>query len=237
MRVHSGVKNASIPTENEAAVTLFDLPSASKKADSVLQNIRGGKPSNYELFRTPMHAFEALFDYSPKWFDGPVLDPSAGDGRMTAELVRRGLDYPHHLNDLRAVEVDRWRANPLLSGCTFSAEDYLTLSAQRRFAATVTNPPFTKTVAFIEKAKVETDGMVCILQSIAFMGTQKRSAYLKRDSGLRFILNLPKRPKWEFDDPSQGSSNVWDFAWFVFDQRHTGSVTVDWLLPNAQVAA
>ena len=184
-----------------------------------------------------MHAFEALFDYAPEWFNGPVLDPSAGDGRMTAELVRRGFDYPHHLNDLRAVEVDRWRANSLLRGCTFSAEDYLTLPPPRRFSATVTNPPFTKTVAFIEKAKTETDGVVCILQSIAFMGTQKRSAYLKRESGLRFILNLPKRPKWEFDDPAQGSSNVWDFAWFVFDQRHSGPVTVDWLLPNAQAAA
>lgn len=199
-----------------------------------LHNIRSTRglqnDGGRELFRTPRYAFEPLFDYSPEWFQGSLIDPSAGDGRMVALAVERGNTSPHLLGDIAEVERGRWDEDPHLVGVDQFVGCYLTqYSADRRFDTLITNPPFTKAQAFVDKARTHVDGHICILQSVAWMGTQKRSRWLKDGSGLRWVLNLARRPRWEFDDGKHGASNIWDFAWYVFEPGYTGRPEVDWL--------
>lgn len=108
-----------------------------------------------------------------------------------------------------------------------SISDYLSNPVQPVVDFTITNPPFTLAVDFVEKARSHTKGPICILQSVAWQGTQKRSDWLKR-SGLAYVLNLPKRPKWEVD-VGKAHSNIWDFAWFVFLPDHIELPRMDWL--------
>lgn len=199
-----------------------------------MHNIRGkvdvkNAAKSRELFRTPRYSFEPLFDYAPEWFAGDLLDPSAGDGRMIELAIARGNNGKHCLVDIACEEQERWRRNPRLSGVEQHVIDYLSFHPIRRFGALLTNPPFTKAMDFVNHAMTHVDGPICILQSVAWMGTQKRSRWLSEQSGLRWVLNLARRPKWEFDDGKGGASNIWDFAWYVFEPGYTGSPQVDWL--------
>ncbi|MBD8549025.1 hypothetical protein [Sphingomonas sp. CFBP 8760] len=178
----------------------------------------------YEVFRTPLYSFTPLIDYQPEWFTGIGYDPAAGDGRMIREIMRRGNPGPHFVDDIREEEVTR------LGDCgTVTNIGYLSMVDLPRCDYLVTNPPFTLAMEFVEKAKTHISGPICILQSIAWQATKKRSEWLRK-AGLAYVLNLPRRPKWEVDTKDHVANNMRDFAWFVFLPDHTGETVMDWLV-------
>lgn len=179
-----------------------------------------------EVYRTPAYSYLPLFDYNPDWFKGVGFDPSAGDGRMMAEIARRGNPGPHFLNDIRHEEEALMRAN--LPDAHISIGDYMNDMDPPKADFMITNPPFTLAVDFVKKARTHVSGPIFILQSVSWQGTRKRSVWLKQ-SGLAYVLNLPVRPKWEVD-VGVAHSNIWDFAWFVFLPDHTDLPRMDWLL-------
>ncbi|WP_404482030.1 hypothetical protein [Novosphingobium sp. BL-52-GroH] len=183
-----------------------------------------GRSERYEAFRTPTYSYTPLLDYRPEWFVGSGFDPSAGDGRMLREIVQRGNPGPHHANDIRGEELPG-----LLDIGSATALDYLEMRFPPACDFLITNPPFTRAVEFVKKARTHVRGPICILQSIAWQGTRKRSEWL-RTAGLAFVLNLPRRPKWEVDTGDKIGKNIWDFAWFVFLPGHSGGTTMDWLV-------
>lgn len=185
-----------------------------------------------ETFRTPLICYQALFDYNPNWFTGSSYDPSAGDGRMTKELIDRGNAGPHYLNDIRQEEL----VNMERYGST-TIGDYLELNDLPVVDFLMTNPPFTRSIAFVEKAKTHVEGVICILQSIGWQSTQKRSLWLK-NSNLAYVLNLPKKPRWEIDNNPEGRMNLFDYAWFIFIPGYNDLPKMDWLVqePKADEA-
>lgn len=187
------------------------------------------RAKRYEVFRTPEYAYKPLFDYQPKWFTGRGFDPSAGDGRMIREIIRRGNPGPHFLNDIREEEM------PALVDCGEATIcDYLAMADPPACDFMITNPPFTKAVEFVQKARMHVSGPICILQSTRWQSTQKRSMWL-RTAGLALVLNLPRRPQWEVDSGDVVRNNVMDFAWYIFLPDHDGRPEMDWLL-NAEQA-
>lgn len=195
-----------------------------------LNNIR--KKSNHErqLFRTPDYATTTLLNYLPEITDGrAVIDPSAGDGRMMRQIVNRGSFGHHCLCDIEASEAELWKTHGQTAWVQHHIGSYLNFNPGREFGAMLTNPPFTLARDFVQHAKQHVFGPICILQSVAWVGTQKRSEWLSAKSGLKYMLNLARRPRWEFDDGKPGASNIWDFAWYVFERDFTGQPTIDWL--------
>lgn len=185
------------------------------------------RAKRYEVFRTPEYAYTALFDYRPEWFTGRGFDPSAGDGRMIREVIRRGNSGPHFVNDFREEEL------AALSGCgQATISDYLTMEDLPACDFMLTNPPFTKAMEFVQKARTHVSGAICILQSTRWQGTQKRSEWL-RTAGLAYVLNLPRRPQWEVDSGDVVKNNVMDFAWYIFLPGYDGLPSMDWLVDNA----
>jgi hypothetical protein len=178
----------------------------------------------FETFRTPNYAFEPLLDYNPEWFQGRGFDPSAGDGRMIGEIIKRGNPGPHFVNDIRHEEFDGMSRLP---GVAASVSDYLATAKPPSADFMITNPPFTKSVEFVSKARTHIGGPICILQSIAWQSTRKRSEWL-RNAGLALVLNLTRRPKWQVDGGGKAPSNIWDFAWFVFLPGHSDLPQMDW---------
>ncbi len=180
-----------------------------------------------EVYRTPDYAFKPLFDYRPDWFTGQGCDPSAGDGRMLAEIVRRGNTGPHYAADIREEEEALMRAN-LPEDTQIEIGDYLWNMDVPDCDFMITNPPFTLAVDFVKKARTHTRGPIFILQSVSWQGTNKRSRWLKEESGLAYVLNLSRRPKWEVD-VGTAHSNIWDFAWFVFLPDYRDLPRMDWI--------
>jgi hypothetical protein len=179
-----------------------------------------------EVYRTPAYSYLPLLDYKPEWFSGIGFDPSAGDGRMIAEVIRRGNAGPHFANDIREEEEALMRES-LGDNAHISIGDYLAMENPPEVDFSITNPPFTLSVEFVKKAQQHVRGPICILQSVAWQGTHKRSQWLK-ESGLAYVLNLSKRPRWEVD-VGIAHSNIWDFAWFVFLPNHNELPRMDWL--------
>ncbi|QJR01051.1 hypothetical protein HH800_01860 [Sphingobium yanoikuyae] len=186
------------------------------------------RSERYEVFRTPEYAYTSLLDYRPEWFQGRGCDPSAGDGRMIREIMRRKNPGPHFVNDIRDEEL------AALSGCgQATIGDYLTMDDPPECDFMVTNPPFSKAMAFVQKARTHVSGPICILQSTRWQGTQRRSEWL-RTAGLAYVLNLPRRPQWEVDSGDTIKNNVMDFAWYVFLPDYDGLPSMDWLLDTEQ---
>ena len=182
-----------------------------------------------EVFRTPPETYLPLFEYVEReghdWFQGVGFDPSAGDGRMIAELKMRGNDGPHFLRDIRNEELE---AMALVVGDNASVGDYLTLENPPKADFMLTNPPFTLATRFVEKARQHISGPIILLNSLSFQTTQARSEWLK-ESGLAYVLNIPKRPKWEVQIGGKVPNNVQDFAFFVFLPDHDEKPVMDWL--------
>lgn len=190
------------------------------------QNIKG-EHARTETFRTPSAPTDLLLAYVPHWFTGRGLDPSAGDGRMIREIIRRGNRNSHALCDIRSEERKAWKDLKL---CERHIGDYLDWTPSGKFDFLITNPPFVPSQHFVAKALHEVNGMICILQSLAFQGTAERSRWLKFESGLRYVLNLPTRPRWELDSGEKPTANIWQYAWFVFEPGYSGLPQMDWLL-------
>ncbi|KFL47925.1 hypothetical protein IL54_3352 [Sphingobium sp. ba1] len=189
------------------------------------KNIRA-RAKRYEVFRTPAYCYELLFDRHPEWFTGRGFDPAAGDGRMIREIIRRGNPGPHVVNDIREEE------RPALIGCgEVTIGDYLSMVDPPACDYMITNPPFTKAVEFVQKARTHVSGPICILQSTRWQSTQKRSEWL-RTAGLAQVLNLPRRPQWEVDSGEQVRNNVMDFAWYVFLPGYCRRPEMDWLIES-----
>ena len=191
------------------------------------RNIRA-RAKRYEVFRTPAYCYELLFERHPEWFVGRGFDPAAGDGRMIREIVQRGNSGPHLLNDIREEELSK------MAACGHaSVGDYLTMIDLPACDFMITNPPFTKAVEFVEKARTHISGPICILQSTRWQGTQRRSEWL-RTAGLTVVLNLARRPQWEVDTGEIVRNNVMDFAWYVFLPSYCGRPEMDWLVESDQ---
>ena len=176
-----------------------------------------------EVYRTPREAFTPLMDYRPDWFEGVGFDPSAGDGRMIAEVVRRGNAGPHHLVELRPEE---WPSLARLGEVTIT--DYLSINDPAPADFLITNPPFSLTDQFIERARTHVRGPIMILQQTAWCQAKARSKRLK-DAGLSHILQLRTRPRWEMDHGAKPPGRFYGFAWFVFQPGYSGDVITDWL--------
>lgn len=203
-------------------------PRVKKLSKSASRRSIRARSTRYEVFRTPEYAYKPLLDYCPQWFTGRGFDPSAGDGRMISEIIRRGNPGPHFVNDIRNEEL------ATLSGCgRVTIGDYLTMGDPPACDFMVTNPPFTKAIEFVEKARQHVSGPICMLQSIRWQGTQKRSEWLRK-AGLAYVLNLPRRPQWEVDTGHVVKNNVMDFAWYVFLPDYVGLPNMDWLLDTEQ---
>lgn len=176
-----------------------------------------------EVYRTPRSAFTPLMNYRPDWFEGVGFDPSAGDGRMISEVVQRGNAGPHHLVEVRPEE---WPKLARLGEVTIA--DYLSIEEPAPADFLVTNPPFSLTDRFIEKAQTHVRGPIMMLQQSAWCQSKARSKRLK-GAGLSHILHLRDRPQWEMDHGVEPPGRFFGFSWFVFQPGHTGPVITDWL--------
>jgi predicted RNA methylase len=195
----------------------------------VTHNIRSQQRA-FEVFLTPRNGFIPLLDKLPSVFlDSPVLDPSAGDGRMVYEIILRGNSNDHLLNDIWPDAVATWNSNPVLSSCQKYNIDFLELNISTEFPVLITNPPFTLATAFVEHAFALQCRDVFILQSLNWMATAGRTKFWTAGI-LHQLLVLPLRPKWEL--PNGGKThvnNVTDYGWFWFKRGKHFPKRTEWL--------
>lgn len=186
----------------------------------------------HEVFRTPNYSVQPLLDYFKSYsFEGEGYDPSAGDGRMMRLIHHMNPTASFHMNDIRPEEEADMRAVPNTKTVTIG--DYLAQTNLPQVDWWITNPPFTLTTEFVDKATTHTSGPIFVLQSMQFLGAKKRLDWFKK-SGLTHVLQLVRRPIWEIDGGVKSPNNVFNYVWMVFqpndrDLSDNRRVIWDWL--------
>lgn len=132
-----------------------------------------GKRRTLDDYETPPEVTEALCDFVE--FDGPILEPAAGSGRMARVLrertgervttadVKRGQDF--------TKRTARWKGD------------------------IITNPPYRNGLAdaFVQKALELADGRVAMLMELKFLTGSKRARQLYGEFRPERIVLIPGR--------------------------------------------
>ena len=203
----------------------------------------------YEVFRTPQWVIDLLID-SDYFYDiirnnyhcgvasCNILDPSAGDNRIIKSIenyIKKENDKQLFLVEKYAIDVlPNINLTPEFNGVDYDIAHEKLKATNTKFDLVITNPPFTKAEPWIKKMhEVITDGGYCIfLQRLNWLGTKKRSEYLKNNKDLRLkhLLVISKRPTWEIDGVEKNKTDTCEYAWFVFQKGFDGMYNGDWLI-------
>lgn len=153
-------------------------------------------PEDAEFYATPAWCVRRLLDAAwpgGRWW----LDPCAGDGAIPEALADGAVEWT--LIDIRDTGIEG------LEVC-----DYLRKAPPRSpWDACIMNPPFSKALAFAQKAAREAD-RVCMLQRLCWLASADRAEWLRRHTPAVYVL--PNRPSFTGDGKTDGQ----DYAWFLW---------------------
>ncbi|HQS95561.1 MAG: hypothetical protein B7X90_05775 [Novosphingobium sp. 17-62-19] len=167
-----------------------------------------------DFFPTPAWATHALVENER--FTGDLWESACGNGAMSTVLERTGQ------NVISSDLYDRGYGDPGI--------DFLT--AERRVANVVTNPPYNAAEGFVRA------GLKCAEHKFALL---LRLAFLEGANRQRTIFtNAPPSRVWVFseritfypDGAVQKGTGTTAYAWFVWDKDATGSTELKWLTPG-----
>lgn len=166
-----------------------------------------------DAYWTPAWCTEALL--SKVWFRGLIWEPAAGRGDICRVLDANGYD-------IMATDIAD-------HGYPCGKVDFLaTGSPGDGLFSIVTNPPYAEAERFVRHAidlTARASGMVAMLLRNEWDCAASRRDLFEREP-FACKLVLTKRPRWFAEDKASPRHN---FAWFVWDHRHSGPPTIGWL--------
>jgi len=171
-----------------------------------------------DFYATPEWCTEVLLRHVE--FDGPVWEPAAGDGAMWRVL--RGTITSHVL----ASDIAPHGAG----GYGVDKFDFFDVPpwSHRVVEHVITNPPYNLAREFIERALVVTGpsmGKVAMLLRNEYDCAKTRRHLFGECPQFALKIVLTKRPVW-FPDREKKASPRHNFAWYVWDWKHTGPAEI-----------
>lgn len=161
-------------------------------------------------------------------FEGGILDPACGTGRIVRAAERAGLDAT-------GSDIEE-RAPGFMYAADFLDTDYpaeiLIEAAGGICRNVVSNPPFRHAEAFTRKALSLADGKVAMLLPTRWMNSARTGRWLETTPLCRVWL-LGPRPSMPpgaaiLAGEKPGNGTV-DFAWFVWMRGYQGTPRLGWL--------
>jgi hypothetical protein len=177
-----------------------------------------------DFYATPEIATKAILDNII--LTGSILEPAAGQGHISKILKEY---YPH--NEIICTDLVKREERfgiPIASGIDFLSYDY-----GRSFDNVITNPPFSISQKFIEKAlKIATDKVIMFAKIQLLEGCKRKKFFEK--TPLKYIYVFSKRvaplPNGnELDEKGKPWSSTMCFAWFVWEHGYKGEPHVRWI--------
>jgi hypothetical protein len=152
------------------------------------------------------------------------LEPCAGEGAIIREVSRHRQDV-----SWTAVEIRREATRDLL---TLHAVDsvcanFLTLPPPPRpYAVTITNPPFSLAMQFVQASRAVSHHVVMLLR-LNFLASGARSQFMQETRPDVYVL--PNRPSFV----RGGKTDSIEYAWFHW---HAGGIGIVRVLPVTPAA-
>ena len=167
-----------------------------------------------DFFPTPAWATYALIDNEK--LEGDIWESACGNGAMSKVLEHTGQ---------RIISTDLFDR-----GFGEVGEDFLT--ARRRAANIVTNPPYNAAEGFVRSGLCQSTKKFALLLRLAFLEGFNRANTI--------FAKAPPSRVWVFSEritfyPSgaiQKGSGTTAYAWFVWDKDALGSTELRWFKPG-----
>lgn len=179
------------------------------------------KDRGADLYETPPEAVHALLKVEA--FPSHIWEPAAGRGAIVNVLREHG-----HM--VYATDLIDYQQPAQLAGVDFLMEHRAPVGCD----SIVTNPPFKLVDEFIRHA-IALVPRTCMLLRLAYLESVGREDVLNRLARLYVFRNrLPRMHRDGWDGPVATSSIA--FAWFVFEQYHSGPAELYWITWEKQDA-
>ncbi len=190
-----------------------------KRADKPMLGNSGFERRQGDFYATEPWVTRALLERIK--FRGMIWEPACGRGDMAEVLAEFG--YVVMASDIAGDAL----------GCKGALKaDFLTrYHAGEEPLSIVTNPPYTVAEPFIRKALELTErcqGMVAMLMRNEYDCAAGRR-YLFESKAFASKLVLTRRPRWLDANQQHSASPRHNFAWMIWDHRHSGSARIEWL--------
>lgn len=186
-------------------------------------NLNGGfKPtskrfadlSGPDFYPTPRWATFALIE--SEQFVGDIWEPACGDGAMSDVLAQTG-------NTIISSDLyDR--------GYGESGLDYLT--TKRRAPNVITNPPFNSAEGFVETGLRAADRKFALLLRLAFLEGANRANTIFHKHPPSRVWVFSERITFYPKGAVVSGSGTTAYAWYIWDQTHSGPTELAWLKPG-----
>ena len=148
-------------------------------------------------------------------FDGPILEPSCGEGHISEELKKAGYDVTSR--DL----VDRGYGE---------VADFLAIDNLQWNGNIVTNPPYKYAQEFVEKAlQIIPEGKkVCMFLKLTFLeGKARKQLFRVSPPKIVYVASGRLKCAMNGDFDSIGGSAA-AYAWFVWEKGFKGEPVIRW---------
>jgi hypothetical protein len=167
-----------------------------------------------DYFPTPAWATHALADNER--FDGDIWESACGNGAMSEVLELYGN---------RVASSDLYDRGYGDAGVDF-------LSAKRRAANIVTNPPYNSAEGFVRAGLEKADHKFALLLRLAFLegANRQRTIFSKHPPSRVWIFS--ERITFYPANAVQKGSGTTAYAWFVWDRDAVGGTELKWFAPG-----
>lgn len=164
-----------------------------------------------DVYLTPESAIDQLLFVEP--FEGHVLEPACGDGRIVNKLKQL-----HYIKKVTAFDISEVVPEGCLGGINFLQKGVIWSCDH-----VITNPPYRYAEHFVDKALQCADGKVAMLLRLAFLEGQSRKEKFRKWP-LKAVYVFSKRLTFKM-----GGRGTMAYAWFVWDNFWTQEPVIRWL--------
>lgn len=148
-------------------------------------------------------------------FDGPILEPSCGEGHISRELERHGYKVvSRDLEDRGFGEV----------------ADFLRPDIEPWEGDIITNPPYAFAQEFVERAlaMIQPGRKVAMFLKLTFLEGKRRRALFKSDPPVRIWVSSSRLKCAMNGDFEHTGGSATCYAWFVWEKGFIGAPEIHW---------
>lgn len=167
-----------------------------------------------DYFPTPAWATQALM--ANESFEGEIWEPACGNGAMSEVLASKGN---------RVISSDLYDRGYGEAGVDF-------LTAPRKVANIVTNPPYNSAEGFVEAGLAKADRKFALLLRLAFLEGANRQRTIFTKCAPSRVWVFSERITFYPAGAVQKGTGTTAYAWFVWDKDAADGTELKWFKPG-----
>jgi adenine-specific DNA methylase len=165
-----------------------------------------------DFYPTPPHVTEALLNV--EGFSGNILEPACGQGHISKVLEAHGYE-------VKSSDLFEY-------GYGECGNDFLFFPQANSFDNVITNPPYSRAKEFVEVALNVSRHKVAMLLKLSFLEGVTRQQFFKETPFKKIYVFSRRISLTRLGEPMINKGMI-TFAWFIWDKRHKGEPTIDWI--------